>query len=145
MGAGASAFIRLLGQLIEKGRLVMTSKAVQVGGGAGTAIALGSDLLNLDFFRQQATRAAPGSDANALEEVARLAMRLLNLDAGMVFWPRDSITGEPVPPLFMVLDFSRGRAWFTSRNPASRRRSYSRGGRFMRRARRYAYRYSRYR
>lgn len=138
-----SAFIRLLGQLIDKGRLVLMSKPVVVGGAAGTAIATASDLLNLDFFRQQAIRAAPGSDSNALEEVARLAMRLLNLDSGQVFWPRDRISGDPIPPMYMVLDFNRGRAWFTGRNPASRRRSYGRGGRWMNRSRRYARRYAR--
>lgn len=138
-----SAFLKLLGDLIKRGGAVIASKPVVVGSGAATGIAVASDILNLDFFRQQAIRLAPGSDANALEEVARLAMRLLNLDSGTVFWPRDRISGEPIPPMFMVLDFSRGRAWFTGRNPASRRRFYSRGGRTLRTSRRYMMRYRR--
>lgn len=136
-----SAFIRLLGQLMQKGAAVLSSKPVLVG--SGPAIAVASDILNLDFFRAAAVRAAPGSDSNALEEVARLAMRLLNLDSGSIFWPRDRISGDPIPPMFMVIDFNRGRAWITGRNPASRRRSFSRGGRYLRTARRYARRYSR--
>lgn len=138
-----SAFIRLLGELMKRGAAVVSSKPVVVGSGAATGIAVASDILNLDFFRQQAIRLAPGSDANALEEVARLAMRLLNLDSGAVFWPRDRISGEPIPPMFLVIDFSRGRAWFTGRNPASRRRSWGRGGRVLRSARRYSMRYRR--
>lgn len=139
-----SAFIRLLGQLMQRGAAVISSKPVIVGSGVSTGIAVASDILNLDFFRQQSIRLAPGSDANALEEVARLAMRLLNLDSGQIFWPRDRISGEPIPPMYMVLDFNRGRAWITGRNPASRRRSFGRGGgRYLRTARRYARRYSR--
>lgn len=142
-----SAFIKLLGDLIRRGGMVLTSKQVAVGAGGAAAIQLGTDLLTgqsgLDFFRAQALRLAPGSDANALEEVARLAMRLLNLDSGQVFWPRDRISGDPIPPMYMVLDFNRGRAWFTGRNPASRRRSFGGRGRYLRTARRYARRYAR--
>lgn len=140
-----SAFIKLLGELMKRGGAVISSKPVVVGSGAATGIAVASDILNLDFFRQQALRLAPGSDASALEEVARLAMRLLNLDSGQIFWPRDRISGEPIPPLYMVLDFSRGRAWFTGRNPASRRRSFGGGGyrRAVRTSRRYSMRYRR--
>lgn len=136
-----SAFIRLLGILMARGAAVLTSKPAIIG----TAVYSGAEILSgqggLNFFRDQALKAAPGSDANALEEVARLAMRLMNLDSGQVFWPRDRISGDPIPPMYMVLDFNRGRAWFTGRNPASRRRSY--GGRTLNRARRYARRYSR--
>lgn len=137
-----SPFLALLGQLITRAAAVLKGNPIQTG----TGIAVAADLLNLDFFRQNALRLAPGSDANALEEVARMAMRLMNLDAGAVFWPRDRISGEPIPPMYMVLDFNRGRAWFTSRNPAQRRRwgGWSRGGgRTLRTARRYMQRYRR--
>lgn len=133
-----SAFIKLLGDLMRRGAAVINQHPIMTG----TGVTIAADVLNLDFFRQQALRLAPGSDASALEEVARMAMRMLNLDSGSIFWPRDRISGDPIPPMFMVLDFSRGRAWITGRNPASRRRSFGgRGGRVLRTARRYARRY----
>jgi hypothetical protein len=114
---GASAFLRLLGMLVAK---AATSRSVQVAG-IGAAIV---DFTNLDWFRQTSLELAPGSDREALDEVARMAYRLLHPTGG-ILWPRDSYTGQPIPPMYLVLDFNKGRGWFTRKLPTSRRR---RGG-----------------
>jgi hypothetical protein len=122
MGGG---FIELLGMLVSRASAFMASRT----GIALTSGAAISDLLNLDWFRQQSISLAPGSDRQALDEVARLAYRLMN-PAGGILWPRDRFTGQPIPPMFLVIDFTKGRGWFTSRNPARRRRfGYRRFGR----------------
>lgn len=79
----------------------------------GAAVAIG-DVVNLDWLRQQAIRIAPGSDKTALEEAARLAARLLGLEGDEILWPRGR-NGEPITPKYMIVDFNRGRGWFSTR------------------------------
>jgi hypothetical protein len=111
-----SAFLKLLGMLISFGSAKLAGqeiRAVAVGTGAGIAAEL-----SIDHLRQRALQLAPGSDAGALEEVARIAARLLGLEGNAIFWPRDPANGMPIPPLFMVIDFSKGTGWFQRTNPA---------------------------
>lgn len=83
--------------------------AVAVGTGA-----LVADIVNLEWLRTESVKIAPGSDAAALEEAARIAARLLNLSGEEVLWPRRR-DGSPIAPMYMVLDLNRGRAWYTSK------------------------------
>lgn len=79
----------------------------------GTAVA--ADFLNLDFFRQTGIAIAPGSEGAALEEVARTIMRMLNLSGEEMLWPRHNkgpTQGEPIVPMYAVIDLSKGRGWF---------------------------------
>jgi hypothetical protein len=115
---GWSGFLSLLGQLVSK---AAASRSIQIAGAGGLIV----DFLNLDWFRQTAIELAPGSDRAALDEVARMAYRLLHPTGG-ILWPRDSYTGQPIPPMFLVIDFNKGRGWFTRRLPTSRRRGFRR-------------------
>lgn len=100
----------LLAKLISKAIQAMNSRPVQVGG----AVAVIGDIVNLNILRQWAYEMAPGSDAAAIEEGARMVMRMLGLEGDEVLWPskRD---GGPITPKYFVLDLTRGRAWFSTK------------------------------
>lgn len=101
---------RLVSILLQRGMAVINSRgAVAVGTGA-----LVADIVNLEWLRQESVKIAPGSDAAALEEAARIAARLLNLSGEEVLWPRRR-DGSPIAPMYLVLDLNRGRAWYTSK------------------------------
>lgn len=129
--------IWLISELIAKAHPLLRQSIV---GGGLVAVDL-----TLDWFRQQALKIAPGSEQAAIEEAARTAMRLLNLSGEEVLWPvhgrRHAQAGEPITPRYMVVDLTRGRAWFmetyTSRKSVNRarsfgqRRGFSRGSNFQ--------------
>lgn len=108
----------------------IAAKKATIITGVGTAV--GTDIINLDWLRRQSIKLAPGSDGEALEEAARLAARLLGLEGDEVLWPRQR-NGEPIMPKYLVIDLSRGRAWYSTRYfskksvSAGRRRGNSRG------------------
>lgn len=83
---------------------------IAIGAGAGAI----TDIINLDWLRQQSIRIAPGSDREALEEAARLAARLLGLEGDEILWPRQR-NGDPIPPKYLIVDLNRGRGWFSTR------------------------------
>lgn len=87
--------------------------AVTRAGQVGAAVTI-ADVLNLDFFRQNAVKLAPGSDASALEDAARLAYRVMGLSNDQVLWPRRR-DGNPIAPNYFVMDLNRGRAWMSSK------------------------------
>lgn len=121
---GAGAFFAIVG------RLMLAITAIENIGGLGQQ-------LDLPFLRQQALRVAPGAPPVALEEAARWVARMVGLGGDKLFWPRYKSgpnAGKPVPPMYMVLDFTTGEAWITVKKPLTtkRRRSYGRSrGRFQ--------------
>jgi len=128
--------IRLVAFLINKALALFANRAV-VAGGIGVAV---SDIINLDWLRQEAIKAAPGSDAEAIEESARTAARLLGLEGDEVLWPRRR-DGNAIVPRYLTIDLARGRAWYSSKHYSYKsarmmgrrrswgRRTYYRGGR----------------
>lgn len=104
----------LVGRLIIAARALAASRGVQLAAGGIVA----ADLINLDWLRQQSIRIAPGSDRAAIEQAARTAASLLGMAGDEVLWPthrRGALQGEPITPMYLVVDLTRGRAWFTSR------------------------------
>lgn len=83
--------------------------------GAGFAGAGLTDVINLDWLRQESIRVAPGSDPEALEEAARTAARLLGLAGDEVLWPM-SRNGTFIIPRYLTIDIARGRAWYSTRH-----------------------------
>lgn len=105
----------LVSRLIMAARAAAASRGLMlVGGGLAAA-----DFLNLDWLLQQGIKIAPGSDRAAIVGAAELAARLLGLGGDEVLWPvhgpRHAQAGEPIVPRYMVLDLTRGRAWYTER------------------------------
>lgn len=79
------------------GQLVLT------GGGA----ALG-DVINIDVLRQQAVKFAPTSDAEGLEEAARMLMRLLGIDGTDVRGPKSIADWN-----YCHINMRTGQIWWT--------------------------------
>jgi len=104
----------LVGRLILAARALAASRGVQLAAGGIVA----ADLINLDWLRQQSIRIAPGSDQAAIEQAARTAAQLLGMAGDEVLWPthrRGALQGEPITPMYLTVDLTRGRAWFSSR------------------------------
>lgn len=104
----------LVGRLILAARALAASRGVQLAAGGVVA----ADLINLDWLRSQSIRIAPGSDQAAIEQAARTAAQLLGMAGDEVLWPthrRGALQGEPITPMYLVVDLTRGRAWFSSR------------------------------
>jgi len=104
----------LVGRLIIAARALAASRGVQLAAGGIVA----ADLINLDWLRTQGIRIAPGSDRAAIEQAARTAAQLLGMAGDEVLWPthrRGALQGEPITPMYLVVDLTRGRAWFSSR------------------------------
>lgn len=113
----------LVGRLLLSARALAASRGVQLAAGG----ALVADFINLDWLRQQAIKIAPGSDRAALEQAARTAATLLGLAGDEVLWPvhrRGALQGEPITPMYLVVDLTKGRAWFSSRYSSTRRRRF---------------------
>jgi len=116
----------LVGRLILAARALAASRGVQLAAGGIVA----ADLINLDWLRQQSIRIAPGSDQAAIEQAARTAAQLLGMAGDEVLWPthrRGALQGEPITPMYLTVDLTRGRAWFSSRyysRKSIRRRSF---------------------
>lgn len=75
-------------------------------------LAVGSsigDIINIDVLRQQSVKLAPTSDPEALEEAARMLMRMLGLDGSEVLFP----PGGPSNWNYFHMDMRTGRAWWT--------------------------------
>jgi len=111
----------LVGRLLLSARALAASRGVQLAAGG----ALVADFINLDWLRQQAVKIAPGSDRAALEQAARTAATLLGLAGDEVLWPvhrRGALQGEPITPMYLVVDLTKGRAWFSSRYKSTKRR-----------------------
>lgn len=117
----------LVGRLIIAARALAASRGVQLAAGGIVA----ADLINLDWLRQQSIRIAPGSDRAALEQAARTAAQLLGMAGDEVLWPthrRGALQGEPITPMYLVVDLTKGRAWFTTKYYSAksvRRRRFS--------------------
>lgn len=117
----------LVGRLIIAARALAASRGVQLAAGGIVA----ADLINLDWLRQQSIRIAPGSDRAAIEQAARTAAQLLGMAGDEVLWPthrRGALQGEPITPMYLVVDLTRGRAWFSSKYysaKSARRRRFS--------------------
>lgn len=88
--------------------LIAFIKSKQGIAAIGTTAAL-SDLVNIDILRQQAVKVAPTSDPEALEEAARMVMRMLGLDGSEVLFP----PGGPANWNYFHMDMRSGRAWWT--------------------------------
>lgn len=104
----------LVGRLILAARALASSRGVQLASGGIVA----ADLINLDWLRQQSIRIAPGSDQAAIEQAARTAAQLLGMAGDEVLWPthrRGALQGEPITPMYLTVDLTRGRAWFSTR------------------------------
>lgn len=104
----------LVGRLIIASRALAASRGVQLAAGGIVA----ADLINLDWLRSQAIRIAPGSDRAAIEQAARNAAQLLGMAGDEVLWPvhrRGALQGEPITPMYLVVDLTKGRAWFSTR------------------------------
>lgn len=118
----------LVGRLILAARALAASRGVQLAAGGIVA----ADLINLDWLRQQSIRIAPGSDQAAIEQAARTAAQLLGMAGDEVLWPvhrRGALQGEPITPMYLTVDLTRGRAWFSTRYyRRPRRRSFRRYG-----------------
>lgn len=116
----------LVGRLILAARALAASRGVQLAAGGIVA----ADLINLDWLRQQSIRIAPGSDQAAIEQAARTAAQLLGMAGDEVLWPthrRGALQGEPITPMYLTVDLTRGRAWFSTRyysRKSARRRSF---------------------
>lgn len=117
----------LVGRLILAARALAASRGVQLAAGGIVA----ADLINLDWLRQQSIRIAPGSDQAVIEQAARTAAQLLGMAGDEVLWPthrRGALQGEPITPMYLTVDLTRGRAWFSSRyysrKSSMRRRSF---------------------
>lgn len=105
----------LVGRLVIAARALAASRGVQLAAGGIVA----ADLINLDWLRQQSIRIAPGSDRAAIEQAARTAASLLGMAGDEVLWPthrRGALQGEPITPMYLVVDLTRGRAWFSTRH-----------------------------
>lgn len=125
----------LVGRLILAARALAASRGVQLAAGGIVA----ADLINLDWLRQQSIRIAPGSDQAAIEQAARTAAQLLGMAGDEVLWPthrRGALQGEPITPMYLTVDLTRGRAWFStryySRKSTRRRFGFRRYGGFRR-------------
>jgi len=115
----------LVGRLITAARALAASRGVQLAAGGIVA----ADLINLDWLRAQGIRIAPGSDRAAIEQAARTAAQLLGMAGDEVLWPvhrRGALQGEPITPMYLVVDLTKGRAWFSSRYKSTRRRFFRR-------------------
>jgi len=95
-----------LGPLIAALMTFVRSKAGQLALGVGGA-ALG-DVINIDILRQQAVKFAPTSDPEALEEAARMIMRLLGVDGTDVRGPRDIKDWN-----YCHINMRTGQVWWT--------------------------------
>lgn len=102
----------LLMRSIARWAAVRTTALTAGAGFAGAAL---TDVINLDFLRQESIRIAPGSDPEALEEAARTAARLLGLAGDEVLWPM-SRNGTFIVPRYLTIDIARGRAWYSTRH-----------------------------
>lgn len=124
----------LVGRLILAARALAASRGVQLAAGGIVA----ADLINLDWLRQQSIRIAPGSDQAAIEQAARTAAQLLGMAGDEVLWPvhrRGALQGEPITPMYLTVDLTRGRAWFSTRyyrRPRRRFNSFRRFGGYRR-------------
>lgn len=110
----------LVGRLLIAARALAASRGVQLAAGGIVA----ADLINLDWLRAQSIRIAPGSDKAAIEQAARTAAQLLGMAGDEVLWPyhrRGALQGEPITPMYLVVDLTKGRAWFSSSYTKRRR------------------------
>jgi len=95
--------------------LIQGAIARTAGSQAGRLIGVGIAAdVGLDWLRQRAIELAPGSDAAALEEAARMTARMLGLENDEVLWPRHR-DGTPVAAKYFTIDLDRGRAWIHGR------------------------------
>lgn len=126
-----------VGQLIQRALQLWAAASlgqkIGVGVGAGGAI---SDVVNLDWLRRETIKLAPGSPPAAVEDAARMAARMLGLDGSDIRWPRHTKgakQGEPIVPVYFVVNLTNGQAWYTSTynsyksKRAYANRSYARG------------------
>lgn len=117
----------LVGRLLLAARALAASRGVQLAAGG----ALVADFINLNWLEQQAIKIAPGSDRAAIVQAARNAAVLLGLAGDEVLWPvhrRGALQGEPITPMYLVVDLTKGRAWFSTRYyRRPRRRFFNRG------------------
>lgn len=110
-GGGAVA---LVSQLIRVGAAQIISKSGLFAIAIGSLV---SDIVNLDFLRQESIKVAPGSEPAAIEWAARTAARLLNLSGNEVLWPvqaKGPMAGRFIIPHYMTIDLVRGRAWYST-------------------------------
>lgn len=116
----------LVGRLLLSARALAASRGVQLAAGG----ALVADFINLNWLEQQAIKIAPGSDKAAIVQAARNAAVLLGLAGDEVLWPvhrRGALQGEAITPMYLTVDLTKGRAWFSSRyRSTKRRRSFGR-------------------
>lgn len=124
----------LVGRLLLSARALAASRGVQLAAGG----ALVADFINLNWLEQQAIKIAPGSDKAAIVQAARNAASLLGLAGDEVLWPvhrRGALQGEPITPMYLVVDLTKGRAWFSTRyyrRPRRRFGSFRRFGGYRR-------------
>lgn len=124
----------LVGRLLLSARALAQSRGVQLAAGG----ALVADFINLNWLEQQAIKIAPGSDKAAIVQAARNAAVLLGLAGDEVLWPvhrRGALQGEPITPMYLMVDLTKGRAWFSTRyyrRPRRRFNSYRRFGGYRR-------------
>lgn len=102
------AFVYLVALVLGR---VITSR-LAVGGAVGYAISSAIEAVTVEETREIATIMAPESDPEALDEVSKVVVRLMQQDE--VLWPTNR-QGERIKPSYMILDLNQGRAWFSSR------------------------------
>lgn len=104
----------LVGRLLLAARALAASRGVQLAAGG----ALVADFINLNWLEQQAIKIAPGSDRAAIVQAARNAAVLLGMAGDEVLWPvhrRGALQGEAITPMYLTVDLTKGRAWFSTR------------------------------
>lgn len=118
----------LVGRLLLSARALAQSRGVQLAAGG----ALVADFINLNWLEQQAIKIAPGSDRAAIVQAARNAAVLLGMAGDEVLWPvhrRGALQGEAITPMYLTVDLTKGRAWFSTRyysRKSARRRTFRR-------------------
>lgn len=119
----------LVGRLLLSARALAASRGVQLAAGG----ALVADFINLNWLEQQAIKIAPGSDKAAIVQAARNAAVLLGLAGDEVLWPvhrRGALQGEAITPMYLTVDLTKGRAWFSTRYYRRPRRRFNNFRRF---------------
>jgi len=114
-GGSSMGFAAILARLLLAG----IGRISATAGVAGTAAAI-VDILDIDFFRQEAEKIAPGSDPDAVNDVARAAARLFGLDGGEgALWPvhqRGDLRGQRITPQYFTINLMNGQSWFASKH-----------------------------
>lgn len=95
-----------MGPLIAALMAFVRARAGQLALGVGGAAL--SDVINIDILRQQSVKFAPTSDPEALEEAARMIMRLLGIDGSDVRGPKNIADWN-----YCHINMRNGQVWWT--------------------------------